>query len=176
MANPKEKRTLQDLWNIPFRGLVPGGLNDQKDNPALPKNTQTPDPPVMVDAELECPDSSLTVIEEPLAIPVIITDDMSHIVGTVRRYFHAFQIQVGAVQTVQLLGQDTSRRRALIRNVGPGSVFLGGTESVGRSGYSLFQTTVDPPLEVITTEEIWALQDVGQSSTATVHILVEFDK
>lgn len=177
MANPTEKRTLQDYWKIPFRGLVPGGLNDQKDNPALPRITDIPDAPVMVDAELETNGKSvLAIAEPPAALPVVIVDDESHIIGSVRRYFHAMQIQVGSVQTVQLLGVDTSRRRVLFRNVGPGSVFIGDTESVGRSGYSLFQSTSEPPLELITTEEIWALQETGQASNAVVHILVEFDK
>jgi hypothetical protein len=158
MASPREKRTLQDYWNIPFRGLVPGGLNDQKDNPALPKITNPQDAPVMEDDELK---DSLLLTEE---------------ITCVRRCFYAFQIQVGAVETVQVLGQDTFRHRTLIRNVGPGSVFLGATESIGATGFSLFQSTNQPPLELATTEEVWALQEASQSSNAILHIFVEFDK
>lgn len=160
MGTPHQKRTLQDYWNIPFRGLVPGGLNDQKDSPSLPRITNPPDATVMEDAEVEPP--AFPIYEKPESF--------------VRRYFQTFQIQVGSVETVQILGQDTFRHRAIIRNVGPGSVFLGATESVGRSGYSLMQSTTEPPFIIETTEEVWALQETGQSSNAIVHILVEFDK
>lgn len=170
--------TLQDYWKIPFRGFVPGGLNDQKDNPALPKITNPDDAPIMEDAVVDH-DAVINEADpevEVKALPVVIVDDESHIIGNIRRYFHAFQVQVGAVETVQVLGVDPSRTRILIRNVGPGSVFIGDTESVRDSGYSLFQITSQAPLELVTTEEVWMFQEASQSSNAVVHILVEFDK
>lgn len=173
---PTQKRTLQDYWKIPFRGFVPGGLNDQKDNPALPKLTEPDDASVMVDAETECVSTNGVVEDSYPTIPVIICDDVSHIVGEVRRYFHTLQVQVGSVETVQLLGVDTARRRAIIKNVGPGSIIIGATESVRGTGYTLAVNTIDPPLEIITTEEVWILQETGQSSNAIVHVFVEFDK
>lgn len=154
MAEPKAKPTLQDYWKIPFRGFVPGGLS----NSALPKITELDDAPVMEESE---PESDVRLL--------VVKND-------IRVYFHAFQIQVGDVETEQVLGNDICRRRALIRNVGPGTVFIGATESIGRTGYGLAQITTQAPLEVVTTEEMWALQETGQSGTAVLHILVEFDK
>lgn len=163
MATPKAKPTLQDYWKIPFRGFVPGGLG----NEALPELVEPSDAPVMEDSEVAGP-------------PPISAIDIAALLGKLsserRRYFHTFQIQVGEVETVQILGEDNTRHRAIIRNVGPGDVFLGNTESVGRTGYSLAQSTNEAPFIIETTEAVWAIQEEGQSSNAVVHVLVEFDK
>lgn len=171
LTQPSQKRTLQDYWNIAYRGFVPAGLNTSASSGApVIQNAEHDAEPIEDDVQYVTDDPPTPEIS---AVPVIVLDDRKY--QHTQRFFRAYQVQVGAVGTTQIVHADPCRQMIRLVNAGPGRVFLGDTESVGVSGH-VMPASESVTKELVTTRKVWAQQETGQTGPAIVHIIVEYEK
>lgn len=177
-TTPKAKPTYQDAWNAAYRGLVPGGLNSSATSGAPVITDVGPDPLPFDETDDEedvvPADAEPPPITKP-PVPVVLIDDLTVTRGNTEQYFRAYQIQVGAIESVVIAARDSSRTRLRIINMGPGDVFIGDTESVADGGY-LLPTSELSTFDLNTTRQVWAHQETEQVSTAILSVIVEYTK
>lgn len=171
LTAPSQKRTLQDYWNIAYRGFLPAGMNRNGESgaPSLPNGGPDAEP------FSETP-KTVVEVDEPADIrttPVALIAD--HTRDRTQTFFRAYQVAVGPTGTTQIVNADPRRRRVVFVNAGPGRIYLGDTESVGLTGYVMPASEITDK-ELITTRRVWAQQESGQASAAIVHVIVEYEK
>lgn len=179
LTDPKRKPTYQDFWNAAYRGLVPHGLNAYpKENggaPVLPDGGPDAEPFSETEPDIVEPEMPPQIDTQP----VVIIDDLTRVKGSSELHFHSYQVQVGAIGTTLVVNKDPARSRVVVLNLGPGNVYLGATESVGLGGAVVLPSAADGVVherEMFTTQEIWAQQVSGQSTTAILHVVCEYTK
>lgn len=174
LTEPSQKVTYQDLWNAAYRGLVPGGLNQKGDSsaPVLPDGGDDAEPFSETPVSFVEPEE----VKRPDAVPVVIFDDLSRVAGSVEKYFHTYQVTVGEIGNTKIVERDSRRIRVTMEmeEVGDGILWVGDTESVGRTGFPLINTQ---RLVLETTREVWATWQPAASVLATrVFVVVEYEK
>lgn len=170
--------TVQSYWNAAYRGLVPGGLNE--DSPVADDIGPDPEPfdqALQDESDYVEPDSPVKVAQPIAPVPVVLVDDLSHTVKRVEKYIITNTVNIPIVGSTLLLPRDPYRTQAIINNNStPGTaVIIGHNDSVGQSGFSL------PPLSIVvlgTTRDLWVCQPAGQTTPAivTISVIQEYDK
>jgi hypothetical protein len=166
----RKKLNAMDYWNAAFRGLSPGGWQQ---NP--PVATDMGDvPPFAEDVEDYIPaDAPVPLQQNVPPVPVVLVDDLSHTRKRVEKFLITSTQQVNAVNSSIIVPRDPFRTQVVLNNLGPGIVYLGHNESVGTTGFAL---AVNSVLVLGTTRAIWAIQQSAQTSLAGVSIAMEYDK
>lgn len=165
------KMTAQDYWNAAWRGLSPGGL--QQNPPEYTDIGPDPETVDMPDDPYVLPDNPVELQTAAVPIPVVLVDDLSHTVKRVEKYNICLTANVDANTSRILIPRDPFRTQVIVQNLGPGIVYLGHNESVGSSGFSL---PLNQLIVLGTTREVWAIQQSAQASIAQVSVLMEYDK
>lgn len=174
LTEPSQKKTVYDYWNAGMRGFVPGGLNRKGDSsaPVLPDGGDDAEPFSETPVTVVQPDET----KRPDAVPVVILDDLTRIAGSVEKYFNTYQITVGNIGNTKIVERDKRRIRVTIEmeEVGDGILWIGATESVGRTGFPLINTQ---RLVLETSREVWATWEPAAAVLSTrVFVVVEYEK
>lgn len=143
-------------WSAAYRGFAPHGIR-------LPSPQRGVE--VQFDDNPETFEEATDEQEEPakhLDIkPYTITD------------FKSYTANVGTTP-VMVTALNDRRVKILLYNAGPGTVWIAHNENVVNQGFPLLTTT--QPLELITTREIWAVQQTGQVSLAQLSMINQYEK
>lgn len=164
-------RTIADYWLAAYRGSEPHGIR----KPAPDASPLDDEPPTFTDADIidigadvEKPD-----YKQMVPIPVVIMGDVGAVQRRSETYFIGYQELIGAVQPQLAISRELARITVRISNNGPGTVYLGHTESVGATGYPL---VLNEAITLTATRDMWLIQQSGQVGPANVGVLVEYDK
>lgn len=167
-------KTIYDNWKLAYRGMAPHGIT--KPAPYIDEYTE-PETFDAVETEITSPDGSPDPLpfnyENVIPIPIVIIDDLHSTRRNTETYFTAYQENVQAVNSQLVVNRHNARVSLRLSNNGPGIVYLGHTESIGRSGYAM---AVNEALTLTTTRDVWAIQQAAQSGTAALSVIYEYDK
>ena len=173
----RKKLNAMDYWNAAFRGLSPGGWQQ---NP--PVATDMGDvPPFAEDVEDYIPADAPVALQQNVApMPVVLVDDLTHTRKRVEKFLITMTQQINSLAPSLIVPRNPFRTQVVLNNIGPGIVYIGNDESLTvnpQSGATNgFAMAINSVLVLGTTREIWAIQQTAQATTGFVSIAMEYDK
>lgn len=173
----RKKLNAMDYWNAAFRGLSPGGWQQ---NP--PVATDAGDvPPFSEDVEDYVPADPAVPIQQNIApVPVVLVEDLSHTRKRVERYITTLSFNI-TVTPGLVVPRNPFRTQTIINNNTNVAVYLGHNDSVltGLTATSPGGFAVSPNSVVVlgTTREIWVVAIAAPAAaTSTISVIQEYDK
>jgi hypothetical protein len=173
----RKKLNAMDYWNAAFRGLSPGGWQQ---NP--PVATDAGDvPPFSEDVEDYVPADPAVPIQQNIApVPVVLVEDLSHTRKRVERFITTLSFNI-TVTPGLVVPRNPFRTQTIINNTTDVAVYLGHNDSVltGLTTTSKGGFAVSPNSVVVlgTTREIWVVAITAPAvGTNTISVIQEYDK